>query len=61
VPVKRDTAAIVGPEVTRQAVIRPPTAARDLDDVLVFLRHLEEILGRIARPPRTTTGKRFLL
>jgi hypothetical protein len=61
VRVKPNATVIVGSAVKRQAVIRPPKAARDLDDVLVFLRHLEEVVGRIARRPRPTTGDRFLL
>lgn len=58
---KRRTAAIVGPGVKRQTKLRPPKPARDLDDFLVFLRQLDEVFGRVARPPRPTTGDWFLL
>jgi hypothetical protein len=53
--------SIVGPDVPDQAVLRPPRPVRDLDEYLEFLRRIEAMFGRVARPPRPTLGDRFRL
>jgi hypothetical protein len=59
--VKRRRSSIVGTRVRNQTELRPTEPVQDVDEFLAFLRRVHGIFGRIKRPPRRTTGDRFLL
>jgi hypothetical protein len=52
---------IVGDDVPSQSILRPRRAVRDLDEFIAFVRHIEAIFGRVARPRPPTIGDHFLL
>jgi hypothetical protein len=56
-----DPDAIIGPEVSDQAKLRPERPVRDLDEFLEFLANIEAVFGPIERPARISTGAHFLL
>jgi hypothetical protein len=58
---RRPAGSIVGRAVPDQTLLRARSRVSDVKQFVDFLAHLDEVFGRLQRPRRLTTGRRFLL